>query len=160
MNRTNSAEETVSAAIEKYADMVRRICFLQLKNSADVEDVFQDVFLKYYLNSGMLQEERHQKAWLCRVTYNKCKDMNKSVWSRRTVSINDLEIPFENEEESELMAAVLRMSPADKNLIYLHYFEGLTIPEIAEITRQKTNTVYSQLRRARGKLKREMGELS
>jgi hypothetical protein len=34
-------------AVEKYADTVRRICFIHLKNHTDVEDVFQDVFLKY-----------------------------------------------------------------------------------------------------------------
>lgn len=158
MNRTSSAEEVVSAAIDKYADMVQRICFLQLKNSSDVEDVFQDVFLNYYLNVKTFQDEKHQKAWLCRVTYNKCKDVNKNAWTKRIVSINDLEIPFESEVEEELITAVLQLPPADKNVIYLHYFEGFSIPEIAEINQQKLNTVYSKLRRAKQKLRRELGE--
>mgnify|MGYP002354987410 CR=1 FL=1 len=40
-------EADVNRALDLYADMVRRICFLHLKQQADVEDVFQDVFLKY-----------------------------------------------------------------------------------------------------------------
>ena len=43
------SETEVNSAIEKYADMVRRICFYHLKNYADTEDVFQNVFLKYML---------------------------------------------------------------------------------------------------------------
>ena len=42
--RSNSEADR---AVEKYADTVRRVCFMHLKNYSDVEDVFQDVFLKY-----------------------------------------------------------------------------------------------------------------
>ena len=40
------SEEEVGRAIDKYADMVRRICMLHLKNDADTEDIFQTVFMK------------------------------------------------------------------------------------------------------------------
>ena len=43
------SEEEVSHAVEAYADMIRRVCFYHLKNRADTEDVFQNVFLKYML---------------------------------------------------------------------------------------------------------------
>jgi DNA-directed RNA polymerase specialized sigma24 family protein len=35
--------------------------------------------------------EEHQKAWLCRVTFNKCKDLKRSFWRRKVVSIEDME---------------------------------------------------------------------
>ena len=43
------SETEVNRAVEEYADMVRRVCFYHLKNQADTEDVFQNVFLKYML---------------------------------------------------------------------------------------------------------------
>jgi len=137
--------------------MVRRICFLYLRDKADVEDVFQEVFLQYFLHINTFQDEQHQKAWLCRVTFNKCKDLNKSIWRKRVVSIEDLEIPFENPEQGELVTAVLQLPTAYKEIIYLHYYEGWTIPEIAEIMQQNVNTVYTQLRRAKTKLKQKVG---
>jgi RNA polymerase sigma factor (sigma-70 family) len=151
--------EDISNAIEKYGDMVRRICFLGLRNNADAEDVFQEVFLQYFLNIDFFNNEQHQKAWLCRVAFNKCKDINKSYWRQKMISINNLEIPCESAEQSNLITAVLQLPAKYKEVIYLHYYEGWTIPEIAEITRQNTNTVYSYLKRAKEKLRKKAGEI-
>ena len=41
------SEQQVNRAIELYADMIKKICMLHLKNHADTEDIFQTVFLKY-----------------------------------------------------------------------------------------------------------------
>ena len=48
-------EQETSRAIELYSDMIRRICLLHLKNHADTEDVFQEVFLKYVLRALYLK---------------------------------------------------------------------------------------------------------
>ncbi len=159
MNQSLGTDDSVSIAIEKHADMVRRICFLYLRNNADVEDVFQEVFLKFFLHTESLQNEEHQKAWLCRVTFNKCKDLCKSFWRKKVVSIEEMEIPYETPEQSELIKAVLQLPSEYKELVYLHYYEGRTIPEIAEIMQKNTNTVYSQLRRAKAQLKQKVGEI-
>lgn len=154
-----SFDEDISNTIEKYGDMVRRISFLYFSNKADVEDVFQEVFLQYFLNIDEIHSEEHKKSWLCRVTFNKCKDLCKSFWRKKVVSLDDIEIPFESEEQSELILAVMKLPAEYKNIIYMHYYEGFTIPEIAEITMKNVNTVYSQLRRAKLKLKKELGEI-
>ena len=44
-------ESDVEQTIGQYADMVKHICFVYMKNESDTEDVFQDVFLKYHLNA-------------------------------------------------------------------------------------------------------------
>lgn len=157
--QTLGTNDAVSIAIEKHADMVRRICFLYLRNSADVEDVFQEVFLKFFQNAESLQSDEHQKAWLCRVTFNKCKDLCKSYWRKKVVSIEDMEIPYETPEQSEIMQAILALPTDCKELIYLHYYEGRTIPQIAEMLHKNLNTVYSQLKRAKEQLKQKVGEL-
>jgi RNA polymerase sigma factor (sigma-70 family) len=154
-----SFDEDISNTIEKYGDMVRRISFLYFNNSADVEDVFQEVFLQYFLNIEKIKDEEHKKAWLCRVTFNKCNDLRKSFWRRNVVSLDKVEVPFESEEQSEIIAAVFKLPNDYKNIIYMHYYEGYTIPEIAEILNKNINNVYSLLRRAKVKLKKELGEI-
>ena len=47
------SEQEVNAAIDRYADTVRRLCMLHLKNYADTEDIFQTVFLKYALHTAL-----------------------------------------------------------------------------------------------------------
>lgn len=157
MNQSFCSEEFVSTAIEKHADMVRRICFLYLRNYSDVEDVFQEVFLKFFLNIDAFADEDHQKAWLCRVTFNKCKDLCKSSWRKNVISIEKMDIPYDIPSPDELIEAVLELPSPFKQLIYLHYYEGRTIPEIADIMGKNTNTVYSMLRRAKAQLKKKVG---
>lgn len=64
------SEEAVSQAIDRYADMVWRLCVVHLKNHADAEDIFQTVFLKYALCKKSFESDAHEKAWLIRVTIN------------------------------------------------------------------------------------------
>ena len=61
---------------------------VHLKNRADTEDIFQTVFLKYVLSSVSFESEEHEKAWIIRVTINACKDLLKSFYRRRTVSLD------------------------------------------------------------------------
>lgn len=158
MSQSFGTDGYVSVAIEKYADMVRRICFLYVGNSADAEDVFQEVFLKFFMNYHSFESEEHQKAWLCRVAFNKCKDYCKSFWHRSVVSIEEMEIPFEDPEQQNMMKTVLELPPDQKEVVFLHYYEDRTIPEIADIMKKNTNTVYSILRRAKAQLKKKVGD--
>lgn len=83
-------EAEVNRAIDLYADTVRRICFLYLKNDADVDDIFQEVFLKYLLHPSSFESDAHEKAWLIRVSINACQDLLKSFFRRRVRSIEEV----------------------------------------------------------------------
>jgi len=152
-------ETEANRAIELYADTVRHICFMHLKNYADVEDVFQDVFLKYILYTGEFESDDHEKAWLVRVSINACKDLLKSFFRKKVHSIEDVNVePFYIQgDERELLDHVLRLPPKYKNVIYLFYYEGYTAVEIAKILGKNENTVYSWLSRAKKQLKTELG---
>ena len=54
------SEEEANRAIELYADTVKRICMVHLKNRADTEDIFQTVFLKYVLSSQVFESPEHE----------------------------------------------------------------------------------------------------
>lgn len=151
--------EEVVRAVERYADTVRRICFYYLKNEADTEDVFQNVFLKYLLHDAPFQNEEHEKAWLVRVAINACKDYLKSFFRRNAVSLDEIkemaaEVP---EDHREVMEAVLSLPEKYKDPVYLHYYEGYSAAEIGRILGKKENTVYSLLARGRKLLKEKLG---
>ena len=52
MDRTSQAEETV----RRYSDMVYRLAFARTGNTADAEDVYQEVFLRYLRSDLMLEQ--------------------------------------------------------------------------------------------------------
>ena len=156
-NSSYRSDDVLTEALSKHGDMVRRICFLYLRDQADVDDTFQDVFLKLYEVDTFFNDEEHLKAWLARVTINKCKDMYKSFWRRNVGPIEDLEIAFEDKAESEVMHAVVSLPAKYKEVIYLFYYEDYSVVEMAKLLNQKENTIYSNLHRARQMLKKKLG---
>lgn len=151
-------EEEANRAIRLYADTVRRICMVHLKNYSDTEDIFQTVFLKYVLHSEPFESEEHEKAWIIRVTVNACKDLLKNVFRSRTVPLETLvETPQAQElRHTELLEAVLSLPAKYKDVVYLYYYEGYSAEEISRILKKNVNTVYTLLTRARKILKKEL----
>lgn len=149
------SEEEANRAVDLYGDTVRRICMIHLKNKADTEDIFQNVFLKYVLRTAPFDSPEHEKAWIIRVTANACKDLLRSFFRSRTVSLDVLiETPREMpEDHSDILEAVLALPEKYKDPIYLHYYEEYTAEEIGRILGKNTNTVYTLLTRARQMLK-------
>ena len=153
------SEQEINAAIDRYADTVRRLCMIQLKSYADTEDIFQNVFLKYALSSRSFESPEHEKAWFIRVTINACKDLIKSFFRSRTVSLDQLtEQPGQLlEDHREVLEAVISLPRKYREVIYLHYYEGYTAPQISEILGKNTNTVYTLLARSKNLLKERLG---
>lgn len=145
--------------MEHYADTVKRLCMVHLKNAADTEDIFQTVFLKYALSSAEFESREHEKAWFIRVTINACKDLLKSFFRSRTVPLEELaELPADmSEDKREVMEAVLSLPDKYKEAVYLHYYEDYTAPEIGRILGKNVNTVYTLLNRARQMLREKLG---
>ena len=153
------SEREMAEAIQRYGDMVRRLCMVHLKNYADTEDIFQTVFLKYALTSMSFDSDEHEKAWLIRVTLNACKDLFKSIFRSRTVSLEELvEQPAQlSADHREVLEAVLSLPARYRDVVYLHYYEEYTAPEIARILGKNVNTVYTRLTRAKGLLREKLG---
>lgn len=153
------SEWEANRAIDRYADLVRRVCMIHLKNHTDTEDIFQTVFLKYVTGTTEFESEEHEKAWFIRVTINACKDLLRSFFRSRTVSLDDLleqpdQVP---ENHREVLEAVLALPDKYRDVVYLHYYEGYTAPEIGTILHKNPNTVYTLLTRARDELRKMLG---
>ena len=152
------SEQEINRAIDRYADTVRRLCMIHLKNYADTEDIFQTEFLKYALSSVAFENEEHERAWIIRVTINACKDLLKSAFRRRTVPLEAAldQAAVQDREHREVLEAVLSLPSKYREVVYLHYYEGYTAAEIGAILRKRENTVYTLLRRAREQLKQKL----
>ena len=153
------SEWEANRAIDRYADLVRRVCMIHLKNHADTEDIFQTAFLKYVTGTTEFESEEHEKAWFIRVTINACKYLLRRFFRSRTVSLDDLleqpdQVP---EDHREVLEAVLALPDKYRDVVYLHYYEGYTAPEIGTILHKNPNTVYTLLTRARDELRKMLG---
>lgn len=153
------SEQEVNRVIELYGDTVRRLCMIYLKNYADTEDIFQNVFLKYATSSVKFENDEHEKAWFIRVTINKCKDLLKSFFRNRTVSLDDIVEKPEAilSDYREVLEAVLSLPQKYRNVVYLHYYEGYSAPQISHILGKNVNTVYTLLTRSKKMLREKLG---
>lgn len=153
------SEEEVNRAIERHADTVRRLCVIHLKNHADTEDIFQDVFLKYVLSSVSFESEEHERAWFIRVTINACRDLLRRFFRSRVVSIDEIaeQAAPENPDHREVIEAVQSLPARYRDVVYLHDYEGYTAPEIARILGKNVNTIYTCLTRSRQMLREKLG---
>jgi RNA polymerase sigma-70 factor (ECF subfamily) len=145
----------VKELVETYSDMIMRIAYQNCFNKSDSEDIVQEVFIKLMQNMDNFENNpEYLKAWLIRVTINLSKDYNKSSWYKKVEAINDNDVGYYfNTEEIGLIHELSKLKPIYRNIIYLYYYEGYKINEIAKILNLNENTVSSNLTRARKKLK-------
>ena len=148
-------EQRYNEIVENYSDMIFRIAYQYLFNKYDAEDIVQEVFEKLLTKRVIFKDEEHIKSWLIRVTINQCLDYKKSLTKKSTVPIENMEIPFE-QKEGEILEELQLLKEDERNVLYLYYYEGYKIKEIAKILKQKQNTINSKLTRARKKLKEIM----
>ncbi len=143
--------------VRKYKTTVGKVCLIRLKNWADAEDCFQNVFSTLYIKSPQFKDEEHLKAWLIRVAINECKNYirdNKPLLPLKDIKENAVDFPH---DRYDISWALLKLEPKYRNALYLHYCERYKINEIAEILGKNSNTVKSLLRRGKEKLKKLYG---
>ncbi len=143
--------------VRKYKTTIGKVCLIRLKNWADAEDCFQNVFSTLYTKSPQFKDEEHLKAWLIRVAINECKNYirnNKPLLPLKDVKENAVDFP---QDRYDISWALLKLEPKYRNALYLHYCERYKINEIAEILGKNSNTVKSLLRRGKEKLKKLYG---
>lgn len=153
-------DEQFQRIVEQYGDTIFRLAYSYLKNRADAGDVMQETLLKRCLESKPFASPEHEKHWLLRVASNECKHILRSPWRRRTNPLEDTsEIAvFDEPAQSELFCHVMSLPPKYRAAIYLHYYEGYPVQDIAELMHSKPSTVQTWLMRARGRLLTKLQE--
>lgn len=150
-----------NSAARQYQDMVYRIALHALGSPQDAEDAVQEVFLRLYTEKKPFAGPEHLRRWLIRVTVNVCRDALKSPWRRRRVFLDTLpETPvFDRPEQGALYREVMALPEKYRTVLYLFYYEELTVKEIGEVLDLRTTAVTTRLHRARAKLKEQLTEV-
>lgn len=142
--------------VEKYADTVTRICFVNLNNRADAEDAWQNVFIKLFKSNKMWDKpDEEVRKWLVTVALNECRDIKRKLFHRNHFDIDELNLACSEDFNKDIINAVRALPVKYLQVIELYYFEGYTINEISGILSTNENTVKSRLKRGRELLKGE-----
>ena len=153
------SEKERALAVERWGDMVWRLALARTANVSDAEDVFQEVFLRYFRYEGRLDSDEYRKAWLIRCTVNRAASLHASAWRRRTVPLEAAAQIGVEDEYREVYSAVLALPAKYRAVIHLFYFEGLSVAEIAAALGTAEGTVKSQLSRGRALLRDTLKEV-
>ena len=148
-------EDPLAYAIEHYTDMVLRLAAHYAPSLNDAEDVVQDVFEKLMRSGKGFESAEHLKAWLIRVTINHCHTLARAAHRRDVELVEDLADPAPP-PDLPVLALVRQLPQNYRDAIYLHYYEGYTAKEIAQILQTKPNTVLTWLRRGREALRTKL----
>ena len=114
-------------AFRKYGDTVLRAAYAVTGSYHEAEDITQEVFLKLHAAPQEFENDEHMKAWLLRVTINRCKNFKKSFRFSRTSVIdetleNTLKCEF-TERDNEIREQIERLPEKYASVIFLYYFE-------------------------------------
>ncbi len=128
-----------------------------LKSEEDIADAMQDTILSAYEHIGELKKSAYFKTWITRILMNHCNDVLrqqrhfvKAGWEEEREEDKQGSAPSGDREFYELLS---ELSEDVRPIFLLHYGEGFSIKEVAQILDMNENTVKSKLMRGRKKLK-------
>lgn len=157
-----SIESKANRLVEAYADTILRVSYTYLHSTQDAEDICQDVLLKAINRAERFESTEHERAWIIRVAINAAKDLLRRQSGRATVALDDIAEPVaparatvhELEARSEsVLERVMALPLEYREAIYLHYYEGYSIKQIAAIVHASESAVATRLSRGRSKLR-------
>lgn len=139
--------------VNTYSDLILRLSYTYLKSTQDGEDICQTVLLKLLTAERAFDSPEHEKAWVIRAAVNACKDELRA-FRRRAVPLEEAaEAAAPEPPRLEVLEAVMALPEHYREAIYLFYYEGYSIDEIAALTGRSGAAVSAHLSRGRKKLK-------
>ena len=155
--KRDTERKQIEALILKYEKTVYKLAYSYMKNKQDTDDIYQEVFLRFFRKKPEFESEEHEKAWFIRTTINCCKSYYLSGWVKRTMAFEEgthgREDSYEMGGQSDLFYAVMELPVKYRTVIHLFYYEGYTVREIAGLTGEKVTTITTRLSRAREQLR-------
>ena len=145
-------------AYSKYADMIYRLALSYMKHKEDAEDIVQEVFTKYMCVFHLPISKEHEKAWFIRVAINQCHDALRKRNYRKYDSLEDaMEVGIEQDDTMyDLFEALKALPEKYKDVVILHYLEGYSVEETAQILGVSISAIKMRLKRSREFLKKEL----
>ena len=147
----------IETLFEQYRDDVYRLALSYTKSIQEAEDVCQTVFLKLMEQKRI--EPGKERAWLMQVTANRCKNLLRSSWWKRTVPVEET-MPAPDLQYTDIWENVMALPPKYRVMVYLRYYEELTTREMAELLHISQSAVTTRLSRARQMLREQLQEVT
>jgi RNA polymerase sigma factor (sigma-70 family) len=156
--------------LEAHRDRIFSYALYALRDREDAEDVTQEVFLRLWRQGSQLELD-NAEAWLVRVANNLCidntrrrKTVRKHLGRAETETLeqlpqdrsswNDPEAALgRSDNQRTLLQAMGTLPEETRNIMLMHYFQGLRLQDIASALGKKTSTVKVQIHRARKALR-------
>ncbi len=157
-----NGKTTALYAFDTFGELVLRAAYCCVGNYSEAEDIAQDVFLTLHEKKKSFNDDEHMKAWLLRVTINRCRNFKTSWKQKGRTALEDVPtaaVTVDSSQARELREAVSALPEKYSSVLFLYYYEGYTIKEIAALLGKREATVGSLLRRGREKLKIEIEEV-
>lgn len=149
----NKNEAVINELLLKNYDKYYRIAYGYVHNETDALDIVQESAYKAIYHSDKLEKTEFADTWICRIVINEAMDFFRKS-SRDYV---EMDISDTGKEEKytdiDLQRAIDRLSPEEKKVVLLRYFEDMSLNQVAEIVGENLNTIKSRLYRALDKLK-------
>ena len=148
------AQEVIEGIYRRNFKLVYQICLVMLKNVPDAEDAAQTVFRRVMERGETFRDPEHERAWLIVTARNECRDQLKHWWRRCREDESALDtLTWEQPEDGLVWEQVAALPEQHRLVLLLHYYQGYTTDEIAQILGENPSTVRSRLVQARKKLK-------
>jgi len=154
-----------AALVDRYKYMVFTLAMKMLKNNEEAEEIAQDVFVKVFKNLKTFKGDSKFSTWLYKIAYYQSLDYLKkqkrslntsSIDSDRIFQLASLENTLDeldaNQRKRTIKNAINELAEDDAIVITLHYFEELSLKQIAVIMGIEANTVKVRLFRSRKRL--------
>ncbi len=142
--------------IEAHSGMLYRVAYTILRNDDACKDALQETALKAWEKRHSLREERYFRTWMTRILINTCYDTQRK--RRRIVSIEEIPEPSIPAPDPTLAMALQALPEKLRLPLVLCYSEGMSYEEIAHAMRLPLTTVRGRIHRAKGELRKELGE--
>lgn len=159
----SSCEEHTALLVKRYGAQLVGLCSRLLRDRCLAQDAVQETFLKAYLKRGSFrgENEKSEKAWLMQIAVNVCRDQMRTSWFRLADSESALDAlnraSVETSEEAVLLRIMIGSLPKKySEVIWMYYYQDMTVCEIAAVIERSTAVVYRRLREARQMLRSSM----
>lgn len=124
--------------------------------TSDVDDCIQDALLTIFNKINQLKDPTIFHTWLYRIVYSKCMDHCRKYPESRADETEAFQDMTEYEQQLDIKSAISALPANHQIIIYLFYFEGFSVTEIADILQKPSGTVKYQLFTARELLKSQL----
>ena len=146
----------IEYAVEKYSQMLFRICYSILCNKHDAEDALQETFLRYMTKAPLFNDSEHEKAWLIKVATNISKNMARFNSRHAVENLDELRHIGISDNDRDVFELIMRLPAKYKIVLDLYYIEGYKANEIADIINTSPVAVRKRLQYGRKMLKLEL----